>query len=51
MQTIQMHLSQKQKYFAQFLCAFFKSTSSFELFQKKVILLYISDITDSEIGG
>ena len=48
MLTIQMHLSQKLKYSAQFLCAFFKS--SFELFQKKVILLYISDITDSEIG-
>ena len=35
MQTIQMHLSEKQKTFSQFLCAFFKSTSNFEHFKKK----------------
>ena len=34
MQTIQMHLSEKQKPFSEFLCAFFKSTSNSEHFQK-----------------
>ena len=35
MQTIQMHLSEKQKTFPVFFCAFFKSTSNFEDFPKK----------------
>ena len=39
MQTIQMHLSQKQKAFSQFYCAFFKSTSNFERFQKTMTLI------------
>ena len=32
METIQMHLSQKQKYFSQFFSAFFKSALNFEHF-------------------
>ena len=35
MQTIQMHLSQKQNIFSQFFCAFFKSALNFEYFHKK----------------
>ena len=36
MQTIQTHLSEKQKNFPRFLCAFLKSVSNFEPFQKKM---------------
>ena len=36
MQTIQMHLSEKEKTFSQFMCAFFKSTSNFQHFRKKM---------------
>ena len=39
METIQMHLSQKQKYFSQFFSAFFKSALNFEHFLKKVTLI------------
>ena len=39
MQTIQMHLSEKQQTFSEFFCAFFKSTSTFEHFQKKITLI------------
>ena len=39
METIQMHLSEKQKTFSQFLCAFFKSTSNFEHFQTKMTMI------------
>ena len=39
MQTIQIHLSQKQKTFSEFLCAFFKSTSKVERFQRKMTLI------------
>ena len=39
METIQMHLSEKQKAFSQFFCAFFKSTSNFEHFQKNMTLI------------
>ena len=39
METIQMHLSEKQKSFSQFFCAFFKSTSTFEHFQKQMTLI------------
>ena len=34
-----MHLSEKQKGFSQLFCEFFKFTSSFELFQKKMTLM------------
>ena len=34
-----MHLSEKQKTFSQFFCAFFKYTSNFEHFQKKMTLI------------
>ena len=34
-----MHLSQKQKIFSQFFCAFFKSALYFEHFQKKMALI------------
>ena len=34
-----MHLSEKQKSFSQFFCAFFKSSSNFEHFQKKMTLI------------
>ena len=34
-----MHLSEKQKTFSQFFCAFFKSSSNFEHFQKKMTLI------------
>ena len=39
MQTIQMHLSQKQKIFAYFFSAFFESALNFEHFQKKMTLI------------
>ena len=39
MQTIQMHLSQKQKNFSEFFSAFFKSALNFEHFQKKMTLI------------
>ena len=39
METIQMQLSGKQKAFADFFCALFKSTSNFEYFQKKMNLI------------
>ena len=53
METIQMHLSEKQKSFSQFFCAFFKSTSTFEHFQKKddPHTLCISEITDPKKRG
>ena len=42
MQAIQMHLSQKRKYFCQFFWKFFKSTSNFENFlKKKTLLAYV----------
>ena len=34
-----MHLSQKQKSFSQFSCAFFESALNFEHFQKKMTLI------------
>ena len=39
MQTIQMHIWEKQKTFPLFFCAFFKSKSNFENFQKKMALI------------
>ena len=39
MQTIQMHLSRKQKSFSKFSCAFFESALSLEQFQKKMTLI------------
>ena len=39
MQTIQMHLSQKQNVFSEFFSAFFESALSFEHFQKKMTLI------------
>ena len=50
MQTIQMHLSQKKKYFAQFICPFFECALNFENFQKKDSphSLCISEIIDHE---
>ena len=39
MQTIQMHLSQKQKVFSQFFAAFFEFALNFEHFQKKMTLI------------
>ena len=38
-QRIQMHFSQKQKTLSEVFSAFFKSTSNFEHFQKKMTLL------------
>ena len=38
-QTIQMHLSQKQKSFSQFFSAFFESALNLEHFQKKMTLI------------
>ena len=38
MQTIQMHLSQKQNIFSEFFSAFFESTLNFEHFQKNMTL-------------
>ena len=39
MQTIQMHLSQKQNFFSQFFSAFSESALNFEHFQKKMTLI------------
>ena len=39
METIQMHLSQKQKAFSQFFSAFFEYALNFEHFQKKMTLI------------
>ena len=39
MQTIQIHLSQKQNIFSQFFSAFSESALNFEHFQKKMILI------------
>ena len=39
MQTIQMHLSQKQKNFSEFFSAFFESALNFQHFQKKMTLI------------
>ena len=39
MQTIQMHLSQKQNIFSQFFSAFFESALNLEHFQKKMTLI------------
>ena len=39
MQTIQMHLSRKQKSFSQYCYAFFESALSLEHFQKKMTLI------------
>ena len=39
MQTIQMHLSQKQKIFSELFCAFFEFVLNFEHFQKKTTLI------------
>ena len=39
MHAIQMHLSQKQKIFSQFLAALFESALNFEHFQKKMTLI------------
>ena len=39
MQTIQMHLSQKENIFSQFFSAFFEFALNFEYFQRKMTLL------------
>ena len=39
MQTIQMHLFQKQNIFSEFFSAFLKSALNFEYFQKKMSLI------------
>ena len=39
MQTIQMHLSQKQNIFSEFFSAVFQSPVNFEYFQKKMTLI------------
>ena len=39
MQTIQMHLSQKQKKISEFFCEFFKSILYFEHFRRKMTLI------------
>ena len=39
MQTIQIHLSEKQKIFSQFFSAFFECALNFEHFQKKRTLI------------
>ena len=39
MQTIQMHLSKKQKIFSEFFAAFFEFALNFEYFQKKMTLI------------
>ena len=39
MQTIQMHLSQKQNVFSEFSSEFFKSALNFEHFQKEMTLI------------
>ena len=38
-QPIQIHLSQKQKTFSEFCCAFLKSTLNFEHFQTKINII------------
>ena len=38
-QHVQMHLSQKQKNFSQFFCAFSKSKLNLEHFQKKITFI------------
>ena len=50
MQTIQRHLSQKQKIFSEFFSAFFESALNFKHFQKKddPHSFCISEITDHE---
>ena len=40
MQTIQMHLSQKQKNFSELFHGFLESTLNFEHFRKKMTLIY-----------
>ena len=52
MQPIQILLSQKQKTFSEFFCAFLKCTLNFEHFSKKddPNSGCISEITDSEKG-
>ena len=43
MQTIQMHLSQKENVFSEFFFAFFESELNFEPFQKTLTLIaYVS---------
>ena len=39
MQTIHMHVSQKQNIFSEFFSAFFKSALNFKNFQKKMTLI------------
>ena len=39
MQTIQIHLSQKQKTFSEFFSGFFQSALNLEYFQKKMTLI------------
>ena len=39
MQTIHMHLSQKENTFSEFFSAFFESALNFEHFQKKITLI------------
>ena len=39
METIQIHLSQKQKIFSEFSCAFLESALNFENFQKNMTLI------------
>ena len=39
MQTIQMHLSQKQNNFSQYFSEFFESALNFEHFQKKITVI------------
>ena len=39
MQTIQMDLSQKQKFFSQFFAAFFESALNLEHFEKNMTLI------------
>ena len=39
MQTIQIHLSQKQNIFSEFFSAVFESALNFEYFQKKMTLI------------
>ena len=39
MDTIQIHLSQKEKIFSRFFAAFFKYALNFEHFQKKMTLI------------
>ena len=39
MQTIQMHLPQKQKIFSEFFSIFFKFALNFEHFEKKMTLI------------